>query len=76
MSFYFNMNPRKILSYTWPTLYFYVRELGFIERIIVTSISKSRSSHRGSAEMKLTSIHEVAGLLPSLTQWVKDPALL
>ena len=37
---------------------------------------KKSNSHRGSVEMNLTSMHEDAGSIPGLAQWIKDLALL
>ena len=34
------------------------------------------SSRRGTAETNPTRRHELAGLMPGLTEWFKDPALL
>ena len=38
--------------------------------------SCNRSSHFGSVETNMTSIHEDSGLIPGLAQWVKGLALL
>ena len=49
-----------------------------LETLTLTEVSqkeKDKSSHRGLMETNLTRIHEVTGLIPGLTQWVKDPAL-
>ena len=35
----------------------------------------ARSSRRSEVEMNPTRNHEVAGLIPGLDQWVKDPVL-
>ena len=45
------------------------RLLGQLEK------GKTGSSHCGTAETNLTGNHEVAGSIPGLAQWVKDPAL-
>ena len=42
---------------------------------VPSKIGAVGSSCCGSVEMNPTSIHEVAGSIPGLTQWVKDPDL-
>ena len=54
-----------------------VGELGTPSRDMIFHQMKSKaSSCHGSAVTNLTSIHEGAGSIPGLNQWVKDPAFL
>ena len=49
---------------------------GFVLCFEVLELEAGRISHRGTAEMNPNRNHEVVGLIPGLTYWVKDPALL
>ena len=43
---------------------------------LITKVIYAWSSHRGSAVMNPTSIHEDADSIPGPAQWVKAPVLL
>ena len=47
-----------------------------IDANILNKTSANRSSRHGAVETNPTSIHEDAGLIPALTQWVNDLVLL
>ena len=48
----------------------------YMESIMIQTYTKQKYNCRGSAEMNPNRNHEVTGLIPGLTQWVKDPELL
>ena len=50
-------------------------KLSFLELLRSLKVWAARSSRCGSAVMNLTNIHENVGLIPGLSQWVKDLAL-
>ena len=50
--------------------------LGIYPEKTRTQKDTCRSSHCGAVETNLTRNHEVASLIPGLTQWVGDPVLL
>ena len=51
-------------------------DIGIVSLLKCIRIKNLGSSHSGSLVTNLTCIHEVVGLIPGLTQWVKNPALL
>ena len=61
----------KITNFPWDTL----PDSSQIQITSLAFLKNSWSSHCDSVITKVPSIHEDAGSIPGLTQWVKDLAL-
>ena len=59
-----------VLGLSWVHITFWIICSSSVKNVL------GGSSRCGAAEMYLTTIHEDAGSIPGLTQWVKDAVLL
>ena len=52
-----------------------IHKVFILINLLILKFGLFQSSHCGTVETNQTRNHEIAGSIPGLTQWVKDPAL-